>query len=66
MDAYPLPIVPFLKVLTGRTRERQMEARPGSSTEHRRLGASQMSLSGVLASLCGVAHLDWSRVSDFS
>src|SRR2546425_3572924 len=46
--------------------EQQMEARPDSRTEHRCLDAPQIGLSGVLASLCGVADLDWSRVSDFS
>jgi hypothetical protein len=66
MDAHQSPNVPFLRALTGRMREQQMEARISSFTEHRRLDAAEVGMSGVLASLCGVADLDWSRFSDFS
>ena len=43
-----------------------MEARFDGIAGRRRLGASQIGLSGVLASLRRLAHFRWSRVSDFS
>ena len=42
-----------------------METKHLGSSEHRRLGPSQIGLSSVLASLCRFANLDWSRLSDF-
>src|SRR5467141_1623674 len=62
MDVHPLPNVPFSKVLIRKTYEYQVEARFARTAERRCVTASETSLSRVLARLCRIAVIAWSRL----